>query len=241
MTELRVEMSGAITRITLDRPEHGNRMTVQMMRALADTLLALANDPSAKAVLLRGADPDFCRGRDRDADGSDSLAGAGGNAKHAIEAVLTLYDSFQQLPIPIISAVQGAALGVGCALAAACDLTIASAEARFALPEMARNRPPLLAIGALLDHVPPRALAYLAYSTHEIDATTAVAYGLASRVVTQADLETEVERLLGFLAERSSPALRTLKQYLRDSRRIDPTTARARAAGILVDLLSSNQ
>lgn len=241
MSGLRVEMEGAIGRITLDRPENGNRMTVEMVRGLTDVLLNLANDPQAKAVLLRGTPPDFCRGRDREPAASGPGESMKESVRQAIETIHALYDSFERVPLPIISVVQGAALGVGCAIAAACDLTIASTEARFALPEIADDRPPLLAIGALVDHVPPKALTYLAFSTDEIDGASAVAFGLASRVVMPANLEVEVERLLGFFAGRSTSALRTLKQYLRDSRRVDSTTARMRAATILADLLGPSR
>src|SRR3546814_8451081 len=97
--------------------------------------------------------------------------------------ILGVYDAFRRLPVPVLTLVQGRALGFGCAMVGASDVAIAAASARFALPEMKHGIPPTLAISALVPRVAAKTVADLIYSAEEIDASSAFAAGLLSRVV----------------------------------------------------------
>src|SRR3546814_7438077 len=87
--------------------------------------------------------------------------------------ILGVYDAFRRLPVPVLTLVQGRALGFGCAMVGASDVAIAAASARFALPEMKHGIPPTLAISALVPRVAAKTVADLVYSAEEIDASSA--------------------------------------------------------------------
>ncbi len=103
-----------------------------------------------------------------------------------LQPILDVYDALNNVPQPVVCAVQGAALGFGCAMATAADITIAAEGATFKLPEMTHNLPPTLAISALMTKVPRKAIAWLVYTLAEIDAKTALSLGIVSAVVPKA-------------------------------------------------------
>ena len=116
-------------------------------------------------------------------------------------------------PAPIVGVVQGRALGFGCALAALFDITIASATATFQLPEMSHNIMPTMAMSSLIDRLGRKAAMYLTYSTEEIDARTALAYGLVSRVVPDDRLDAQLDLVCAALDKAPMPAVLAVKEY----------------------------
>ena len=131
-----------VVAITIDRPAEGNQLTVPMIRDLS-TALREAGRSDAHVITLRSVGKDFCLGRD--ARGG----AAGGPPPNALQTrnnliapLLDVYDAIASTPQPIVCSVQGEANGFGCALATACDITIAADDARFRLPELEKNFPP---------------------------------------------------------------------------------------------------
>ena len=213
-------------------------LTTEMLRQLAEALAQAGAEGTNKAVVVQGAGEDFCRGRDPGPRHEGPPPSALEIRQRVIEPILSVYAAARGLPVPVVAVVNGAALGFGCALAGIADVTFASERSRFSLPEMKGDLPPTLAISALMDRVPVKALAYLVYSSVEIDAATALSLGLVSRVVPHAQLESEVGRFLEGLAQRSVPALAAVKQYLLSARRMDSEAA-ASFAALLATVLSS--
>jgi len=125
------------------------------------------------------------------------------------------YGAFRRSPIPILGVVQGQAIGFGCALAALCDITIASDAAKFQLPEMGHNIMPTMAMSALVDRVPRKALMYLVYSTAVIGAERALSFGLVSEVVPAGQLDEAVQKLCAALLKAPRPATSAAKEYAR--------------------------
>src|SRR3546814_4172776 len=122
-----------------------------MLAALAETATKAAKEPGRRALVLRGRGKDFCHGR---------VGGKGDRPPTAFAAherimgpILGVYDAFRRLPVPVLTLVQGRALGFGCAIVGASDVAIAAASARFALPEMKHGIPPTFAISALVPRV----------------------------------------------------------------------------------------
>jgi enoyl-CoA hydratase/carnithine racemase len=234
-----IHRDGRVARITLNRPETGNTLTLEMIRQLAERLSDAGADPTTKVVVVRGAGEDFCRGRDPGPKREGPPPSALEVRQRIIEPILAVYSAIREVPVPVVSVVTGAAIGFGCALAGAADVTIVSERSRFALPEMRGDLPPTLAISALMERVPMKALAYLVYSTTEIDAATALSLGLVSRVIPHPELESEVGRFLDGLTQRSVPALAAVKQYLGSARRMEPDAAAGFAGHLLANVLSS--
>jgi enoyl-CoA hydratase/carnithine racemase len=125
------ELRRGVARITLDRPQVLNSLTFEVYRELADTFEALGSVAEARAVVLTGRGRGFCSGGDqhdiiaelfaRDAAGLVEFTRMTGRLIHSICAV----------PRPVVAAVNGVAVGAGAVIAAACDLRVAAAQARF--------------------------------------------------------------------------------------------------------------
>ncbi len=141
--------------------------------------------------------------------------------------------------MPVLCSVQDAARGLGTALAAACDLTVAAESARFCLPEMEKNLPPTLAMSVMKGCVSPKTLAHLVYGLDEIDATAARDLGLIGQVVCDDALGAAADRLIATMKVRSRDALVAVKEYQRASLEMGPRVARDMAAYWLAGVLAS--
>lgn len=204
------EEIGAATHITINRPDCGGLVSDPMAVEMAGMIDAAAG--SSKYIVFRSAGEDFCLGRDREGRPFDPPKDAL-EARAQSEVVFNFYGAFRRAKVPVIAAVQGRALGFGCAIAAVCDITVAAAGARFALPEMGHNIMPTMAMSSLVDRVGRKGAVYLTYSTEEIDAETALAYGLVSRVVPDDRLAAQLDLVCAALDKAPLPAVLAVKEY----------------------------
>jgi enoyl-CoA hydratase/carnithine racemase len=235
---IRTNHEGAVFAITIDRAAEGNVLTTEMLRALTAAVRSAAAS-EARVIVLRSTGSDFCRGRD----------GKGGPANptalvmrdQVLQPILDVYDALNGAPQPVVCAVQGAAFGFGCAMATACDVTIAADVAKFRLPEMNHDLPPTLAISALMPKVPRKALAYMVYAMPEVDAATALAIGIVSAVVPRDALDAKVDEVVKIMTARSSAALTAVKDYLRSAPMMEPRGAAAYGVALLSGVLTSAQ
>src|SRR5919108_2766433 len=207
------EKAGDITTIILNRPEVGNRQSDTVWGELTGILDAAAKD--SRLIVFKGAGDDFCLGRE--AMGQPAPALEAYTMRERSDTIFNLYGAFRNAKVPIIGVVQGRAAGLGCALAALCDITLASDRARFQLPEMAHNIMPTIAMSALVDRVPRKAATYLVYSNQEIDAHKALMIGVVSDVVAANELDKAVAALVNRLKKTPLPALLAAKEYARSA------------------------
>jgi enoyl-CoA hydratase len=239
MTEfIKTKRDGAAVTITIDRAGDGNLLTIAMVGELAAAFRS-AGATDAKVVVLRTAGSEFCRGRDP--RGSPPSPTALDMRANLVAPILDLYEAIARTPQPIVCAVQGLANGLGCAIATACDITIAADVARFRLPEMEKDLPPTLAISAMMPRVPRKALTWMVYSMELIDAQTALQIGIASKVVAASQLDHAVTHLVTELCNRSREALVAVKDYTRTAPNMEPHGAADYAANLLAAVLSSAQ
>jgi enoyl-CoA hydratase/carnithine racemase len=216
-----MERDGDITIITLNRPDVGNRQTDEVWAQVTQMFNAASKD--SRAIVFKGAGDDFCLGR--------AAMGAAGPVLEAYavreraDTIFDLYGAFRNCKAPIIGVVQGGAIALGCALAALCDITIASDKARFSFPEMAHRIMPTIAFSALVDRVSRKGATYLIYSTEEVDAHTALAYGIVSRVVPASELDSSVAKLVAHLKKVPLPALLAAKEYAKSAFEMSPQAA----------------
>ncbi|MBI4292635.1 MAG: enoyl-CoA hydratase/isomerase family protein [Betaproteobacteria bacterium] len=234
-----IEAAGPIARITLNRPQVGNILTIDALRAMSGALTELGASAERRAIVIAGAGADFCLGRDTSGGPPKEKPSALQMRANLTSPILDVYRALRETPVPVIAAVQGHASGLGCAFISGCDMAIATSNARFRLPEMEKDLPPTLAISALLHRVPPKTIAYMVYSLAEIDAQTALATGFISRVVPDADLAKAVDELCAELAHRSRAAVCTVKEYLRSALYMEPGGASDLAGISLANVLSS--
>ena len=233
---IQTRREGDLAIITIDRAAEGNMLTAELLGDLSASFRRMgATD--AKVVVLRSTGQDFCRGRD--VKGARPAPTALAVRASVVAPLLDVYDAMANTPQPIVCAVQGRALGFGCALATASDITIAANNARFRLPELEKNLPPTLAISAMTARVHRKALTWMVYSMEEIDARTAWDIGIVSRVVALDQLDVSVAELTALLSARSREALVAVKDYMRSAPMMEPRGAADYAGNLLCAVLSS--
>src|SRR5438046_790073 len=206
-----VESFAGYRRITLNRPERLNALTVEMAAALAAALDDAVADKTCRAILLTGAGRGFCAGQDLTEIIGASPADLDRLLAHYHPLVLRLRAS----PIPIVCAVNGVAAGAGANLALACDIVLAARSASFV---QAFARIGLIPdcggtwfLPRLIGNARARALAMLA---EPLPAATAAEWGLIWRMVEDDRLMDEAQALAARLASQASTALALTKRAL---------------------------
>jgi len=208
---VRIDVAGGIAELTLDNPPL-NLVTLELTRRLHETLGRLAADPTVRVLIVTGAGTRaFCAGSDivEFPSVADDVVGR----KLALEnAAWSRLDDF---PRPTIAALNGLAFGGGLELAVCCDLLIAGADVRLALPEIKLGVFP--GTGGTV-RVPRRVgegrAKELAFLGEPIDAQTALAWGLVNRVVLAGQALTLARELAAVLATRPARALELCKQAI---------------------------
>ncbi len=232
---------GAIARVTFERPEKGNLLTLSMLTDIAKDIRDAGSSQNINVLVVRGNGDDFCRGRDPDGAPEGKLNTALEMREALIEPILGVYSAIRNAEVPVVTGIQGLANGLGCGITAISDVSIAAENARFAMPEMRANLPPTLAMLAHLDRIPPKSLLGMVYSADSIDANRAVSIGLVSEVVPPANLDVEVEGLLKKLAGYERASVVTCKSYLKSAKNSDYPTANDLAGNLLSVVLSSRR
>jgi 2-(1,2-epoxy-1,2-dihydrophenyl)acetyl-CoA isomerase len=211
-----------VARITLDRPEAKNALTIEMRDTLVDAVRSCRADPNVRALLVTGVGDAFCAGMDLTASTVSKAGGGAFDQRSTSEAlrvgVQALVRELWELDKPTVAAVNGTAVGPGAHLALACDFVLVHPGTRF-MWSFARWGLVVDAGGAYL--LPrlvglPRAKAMVLLgegSTGE----EAVRDGLAYRCVEQADLASEAAQLATRLAAGPTRALGLSKQLLNRS------------------------
>jgi enoyl-CoA hydratase/carnithine racemase len=158
MPSLVVKHERRIAVLTLNRPEHGNRLTTALAGEVAAALRAARDDAAIGACVLTGAGDVFCLGGDyRGAGPTDE----GRNAY--ADALLDMDDAMARLGKPLVAAVNGNAHAGGFGLVVACDLAVAAADATLGLPEAAAGLFPFIALATVRDALPKKVLFDLIY------------------------------------------------------------------------------
>jgi enoyl-CoA hydratase len=231
------QRDGDIAILTLNRPDISNRLSDPTIGELADRIDNAAKD--ARLIVLKAAGEDFCLGRE--AMGQRRPQNEAYDFRAASEVIFNCYDAFRRSKAPILGVVQGRAAGFGCALAALCDITLASDKARFQVPEMGHNIMPTIAMSALIDRVPRKSLLYLVYSTEEAGAREALAAGLASSVVAHGALEGATQDLIGRFKKYPLPAVLAVKEYARYAYGMDTAAANDFAKNVHATINTSSK
>ena len=129
---VRLSIDGGIAAIVFDRADAHNAMTWSMYEQLADICHALADDPAVRVATMRGAGGKaFIAGTDIEQFQSFSGGGDGIAYERRIDAGI---DLIERLPMPVVAVLDGWVVGGGLAIASACDLRIATPDARFGVP-----------------------------------------------------------------------------------------------------------
>jgi len=219
--------TGTIARVTIENAEKLNTLGSQLMIEFVERIEGLAGRDDLRAVVLTGAgEKAFIGG----ADISEMATLDAASAEGFITLVHRTCDCLRALPVPVIARVNGYALGAGLEVAVACDLRIASSNALFGMPEVRVGIPSVVEAALLPDLIGWGRTRELLLFGENIDAQTALAWGLVEEVVAPADLDAAVEKRLAALLAAGPHAVRLQKQLIRQWE--DMTLGQAVRAGI---------
>lgn len=236
---LQLDAGRHLAELTLANPADSNRLSDQDIAALATTIRTVGENRDVNLLVIRAQGDNFCSGRKpgpKPATPPDAFA----VRDRVASTIMAFYASVRSAPIPVIGVVQGEASGFGCAFAAQCDITVASSNATFSLPELNHDFPPTLAMSALLHKVPPKVLTRMVYTRCTLTAEQALQFGLISEVVAPNELSAATERTIAALADRSRLALGTIKEYLSTAQHVDQTAAAKLAENMISVAIASN-
>jgi 2-(1,2-epoxy-1,2-dihydrophenyl)acetyl-CoA isomerase len=243
---LQVTLESGILTLCLNRPDAGNAITATQREAVIAQLARADEDPAIRVVVLRATGRFFCTGADLRSSGPVVARDDGtpekivGDVRRTmLRSALRLVSAVLDCEKPVIASVQGVAAGLGAHLAFACDLVVASEDARF-IEVFARRG---LAADALGTWLLPRLVGLqrakeLVLLAEDVPARRAHEIGLVTRVVAPEELDATVAELAGRLAEGPTRAYSVDKFLLNRSFDIDRSTLASEEAW-LVDALSS--
>ncbi len=205
------ERRGPAVWITLNRPDKLNAMNGEVVRELRARLSEVEVDESVKVVVLTGAGRAFSAGYDISEEVTDRIVGAE-QWRSVLAEDVDLAMQLWALSRPTIAAVRGWCLAGACELAMACDMIVASSDARFGEPEIRYGSGPVALLMPFV--LGQKKTNELLFTGDTIDAEEAHRCGLVNRVVEAADLDSAVEELVRKIALTPLPILRLTKLAL---------------------------
>ena len=226
---LRVEREAGFARITLNRPEVRNAFNAELIAALRSTFDALAGEPSGdlRGVVLGGEGPVFCAGADVEWMRSSRGLSLDDNERDAA-AMQAMFAAIDSCPVPVVTRVQGAALGGGMGLCAVSDVVLATTSSRFGFTETKLGIIPAVISTFVLPKIGETHARALFTTGQRFDAQRAHAIGLVHEVVPDvAALDARVDATLAELRSAGPTAARAAKALVRELRTLAPEEARA--------------
>ncbi|MHB8245827.1 MAG: enoyl-CoA hydratase/isomerase family protein [Acidimicrobiales bacterium] len=230
MTEAALyESDGAVTTITLNRPEQRNVLSHDLLDALGDHLKRAEGDPNCRAIVLTNTGSTFCAGADLKAEPSAS-------PRWDLPGVLT---AVLDHPKPVIGRIAGHCMGGGVGLAAACDISVATSDVRFGFTEVRIGVAPAIISVVCLPKLRAADALELFLSGERIGAQRAARVGLINHAVEPADLDEKVRSLVDAMIEASPGALTAAKCLVRRVPGMNRSEAFAWTAELSAQLFSS--
>lgn len=203
---VRVEHEGPVTTVTLANPDRANALTYGAMQQFIGGLRS-AHSQGSLVLVVRAEGDDFCVGRDQ----KEKVPGV--TKAQSLGLILEANGLLRSFPGISVCVIRGRAFGFGSGIAVQADLTITADTATLGFDEIRHGLAPLVVAEYLPALVGPRATADLIYTGREVSAAEALAIGLVSRVVPEADLDDEARSLCDGLLASEPGALRLMKSY----------------------------
>jgi enoyl-CoA hydratase/carnithine racemase len=197
---LLVSATGPAARITLNRPDKRNALSLELMQELTGALRELSGAPDTRTIVIDANGPAFSAGHDL----SQMIGREEAFLDELFATCTVMMETIHALPQPVIAQVHGIATAAGCQLVAACDLAVAAEGTRFATPGVKIGlfcSTPMVPVSRAVGR--KRAMQML-LTGEPIDAATALDWGLVNQVVPADQLESAVARLTEAIARSSA-------------------------------------
>ena len=222
-----VSRERSVARVTLNRPEVRNAFNAELIATLAWTFEAFAEDApdGLRAVVLSGAGAVFCAGADIEWQRASIGLSMEENEADAgrLQEMLVAID---ECPVPVIAAVQGAALGGGMALCCVADITVGTAESSFGFTEVKLGLMPAVISPFVLQRIGEGAALARFLTGERFGSEEALRIGLVSEVVRdQAALDSRVDALISEILSAGPEAVRNAKAVIHDQRGLSRSDA----------------
>lgn len=241
-THIRFDRRGGEAHLLLHRPERRNALNHLMMAEIADAVRRVAADPAVRVLVLRGAGGAFSAGGDLGAMGDMPPPAANGGIDPLIPAYRQFGDvmlALDGLKVPVVSLIEGPAVGGGLGMACCSDVVIVHRNAKFGIPEPRAGFIPSQILPAIVRRIGEGATRYLAVTGRTIDGAQAVAWGIGHILCDSAErMEAALREVLADIRRMEPGALASVKGLVQACARDDDDAALLdRAAVELVGLL----
>ena len=213
MTDLLVEDRGAVRILKLNRPAKRNALNAALTSALLEALRTADADDTVRCVVLTGEGPAFCAGADLAELRETTDAKA---ADERTDATMQLHLAFSKMVTPVVTAINGAAMGGGAGLAIAGDMAVMAESAKLGYPETKHGIVAAIVMANLVRQVGRKSAFELAALGEPIDAQRALSLGMVNRVVPDASLMDEATSFAGKLAAIERPAMAQTKHLFHE-------------------------
>jgi isohexenylglutaconyl-CoA hydratase len=216
---IRIDSRGAFVFATLDAPSTRNALSDAMVSGLDEAIALAMSQPATRALVIRGAGGTFCAGGDfsrfRELMASTPAANEPDPIAHFNRGFGAMLERLHASPVATIAVVEGAAMGGGAGLAAACDFVLASEDAQFGMPEVTLGLPPAQIAPFVAARLGHGAALRLMLTGQRIKAAQALSCGLVDDVLAAAALDEGLHALLTALGRAEPAALRATKAILK--------------------------
>ncbi len=225
------EDNDGIARLTLNRPQARNALSLALIDALQKELEAIAKDKSIRVVVLGANGPAYCAGHDLKEVRATPTKAAYQDLFDRCSAVML---SIIRLPQPVIARVHAMATAAGCQLVASCDLAVAVDHAKFATPGVNIGLFCSTPMVALSRNVPRKQAMEMLLTGNPIPAQQALSMGLINRVVPEDRLDEAVNELAQSIKAKSPSTLAIGKEAFYRQIEMDYDQAYAYAGQVMV-------
>ncbi len=225
---------GKVAWLTLNRPDHYNTLSMELMETLLAELAALDRDPETACVVIEGSGPGFCGGHDlKEMQATPTRA----HREQTFATCSKLMTALTRLRQPVIAKIHGGAAAAGCQLVAACDLAIASDKAKFGTPGVNLGLFCSTPMVALSRTVSRKHALDLLMTGELITAPKALEIGLINRAVPAAELDDAARAYAETVAGKSPLVLKIGKEAFYQQIDMSLEEAYAHCSEVMVDNL----
>jgi len=210
---LLIENRAAVRILTMNRPEKRNALNFELAKGLLDALKDADADESVGALVLTGAGQGFCAGADLS---EFKELGTGLAAEERAELTMQLHLIFSKMRLPVVSAINGHAMGGGAGLAIAADLAVMAEGAKLGYPEPKHGIVAAIVMANLVRQVGRKAAFELVSLGEPVDAQRALQLGMVNRVCSLQDLMPTAISLAEKLAAVKRPAMSETKRLFHE-------------------------